>query len=167
MFCSCPPACAAEVYAFSVTAADASCGSSCCSSCIRALKSPFSALNANNLKRKGKTRVKFVKSANATRFHEHPFATASPHGRVTAHRGSGSHALPLRRCAPCFVGGVLQSKQQSARATRPRNTHAKPLQLLLLLLLLLLLIIIHCNLPQLNREEPLLVASSRMGQQPM
>ena len=42
----------ADVYASSVTAADASCGSSCCSSCIRALKSPFSALNANNLKKK-------------------------------------------------------------------------------------------------------------------
>jgi hypothetical protein len=38
-----------------------------------------------------------------------------------------------------------------------------PLLLLLLPLLLLLLIIIHCNLPQLNLEQLLLVALSPMG----
>ena len=56
----------------------------------------------------------------------------------------------------CRNGGF----QSLARGYRQEN--------LLLLLLLLLIIIIHCNLPQLNlpqlnREQPLLVALSPMG----
>ncbi len=54
-----------------------------------------------------------------------------------------AHALPLRRCAAGFVHGILQSKQRSARAARPRNTHAKPLLLLLLLLLLIVAVVVE------------------------